>query len=152
MKTYFCTLALFIFSGAASLAQVGTRYAVASAPAKVTKEVSDSFAVKYSAVDNKDIKWRKTASGSFLALCRLEDLPSEVFFDATGKWLKTRTDYTVEQLPEKVKALIQARYDLALVKRAVKVELANIAPYFSVWVGEEGKELVVSEAGAVREY
>jgi hypothetical protein len=131
-------------------------YALASTPAKAPAEVSTAFSTRYANIDISAVQWRKTASGIYIAVYNVDSMPGEAFFDPTGKWLKTKTYYTVAQLPEAVRTALEARLDISTVKRCVKLEMEGINPYYMVHSQatetDSLKEFTASENGVLREY
>jgi hypothetical protein len=137
-----------------NITPVKDNYSIASSSVKtVPAEVRTAFDGKYPGLAD-GVKWKKSANGNFVALFKAEEKMSEAQFDATGKWLKTRTEYTAGQLPEAVQNAIKEKFDIATVKKCIRVEINALAPYYNIMLldGDVQKELLASENGVLKAY
>lgn len=74
-------------------------------------------------------------------------------FGPDGKWLRTRTDMTIDQLPDLAKTAIQSKYSGMEIAAVQKCEYDNVNPFYRVDFkqGDQVKSVMVNDAGYVSE-
>jgi hypothetical protein len=118
----------------------------------VPAELKTAFQAKYS--DAGKQKWSKKASGNYVAtFLGSDNVKQEVEFDSKGTYIKSKSIYSKDQVPEIVATSLAKNYADAEVLEVMKYDITGVSPYYKVKItsGTKGKYLLVSEAGDVSE-
>ncbi len=115
-------------------------------------EVNTAFQAKYSDISKP--KWNKRAGGNYVAVFTgTDNIKQEVEFDAAGTYLKSKSIFMKDQVPEIITTSLSKNYSDKEVLEVKKYDIAGVSPYYKVKIadGTKGKFLLVSEAGDVSE-
>jgi hypothetical protein len=118
----------------------------------VPAAVNTAFLATYSGTAK--LKWNKKAGGDYMAtFLDSSNLKQEVEFDPKGTYLRSRSLYSKDQVPEIVTSSLSKKYPDAEVLHVTRIEVPGVAPYYKVKIkdGATGKFLLVSEGGDVSE-
>lgn len=118
----------------------------------VPTEVNTAFQEKYADVNKQN--WNKRAGGNYVAtFLGSDNVKQEVEFDSKGTYLKSKSIFTKEQVPELVSTSLSKKYPDTEVLEVTKYDISGVAPYYKVKIndGAKGKFLLVSEAGDISE-
>ena len=110
-----------------------------------------SFKEKFT--ESTPANWVKSAGGNFIAAFEKDGYKQEAAFTPDGKWVRTKTVYTFEQLPEAVQKSIKEKYPEATVEEAQKILLENVPAFYKITLkkDKDGWIVWVNDAGIMRE-
>ncbi|MFY0252718.1 PepSY-like domain-containing protein [Chitinophaga sp. 30R24] len=123
----------------------------------VTKQVQAPEAVRSSFDQNfagtTAAKWTKTSAGYWTASFQKDNINTIAEYDAAGKWIATRSEYSAQTLPESVAGTLKTKYPEATIKDGWKIERSDVAAYYKVTIQDNGteKSVLVNEAGTITE-
>lgn len=116
-----------------------------------TDPVLSSFKEKFA--DVAAVSWSKSAGGNFIASFDKDGNRQATEFTPDGKWVRTKTNYNFEQLPEAVQKSIKEKYPDAEVSSAEKISMENVPAFYKVSLkkDKDGWIVWVNDAGIMRE-
>ena len=102
--------------------------------------------------ENAVAGWAKSAGGNFIAQFDKGGLKHTAEFAPDGKWVRTKTTYTFEQLPEAVQKSVKEKYPDASVTEAHKIMMESVPPFYKLKIKKEkdGWIVWVNDAGIIR--
>lgn len=126
---------------------IKTSVAVSKAPTVVTQVFEQNFAAA------KNVQWNKMASGNWFASFSQDSLQTKAEFTADGQWVATRTALTPATLPDTVLQAIQLKYPGAVIDHVLRIQRADIAPYYQIALQVDGaeKDILANDAGSITE-
>jgi hypothetical protein len=89
---------------------------VSSVPDAVKSAFAQKFPVR------KDVSWSKGDSSRFVADFSIHGADTQAYFTADGKWLETKTEVDLSQLPRKVIETIHKDYPQCSIVQIEKIE------------------------------
>ena len=110
-----------------------------------------SFNEKFT--ESTSTNWVKSAGGNFIASFDKDGYKHAAEFTPEGKWVRTKTVYAFEQLPEAVQKSIKEKYPEATVEEAQKILLENVPAFYKINLkkDKDGWIVWVNETGIIRE-
>jgi Putative beta-lactamase-inhibitor-like, PepSY-like len=152
MKNTFLLLPI-LFASIVAVAQKKNKLKAVAKPVTITPgdPVLLSFNQKFS--ESTSTSWSKSAGGNFIASFEKEGYKQTAEFTPEGKWIRTKTYYSFEQLPEAVQKSIKEKYPDAEIAGAQKLLLENVPAFYKVSLkkDKDGWIVWVNETGIVRE-
>jgi hypothetical protein len=106
------------------------------APAAIT----DAFNLKFGDVSPK---WQETTLGNYVAVFEKDSIKNEATFDNAGTFLKVKTFFNGEQIPEKIASAIRTNFPNATIVEGKKVVIGERAPYFDVVIKDGDKQMSI---------
>jgi uncharacterized membrane protein YkoI len=127
-----------------------TKKIVAKTEVAAPAAVKDAFQQNFAGAD---AKWSKNYGGHWVANFKVDDVKKSAEFDADGKWVATRSEYTESQLPATVSNSVKTKYPSSTFKDGWKIERSDVAAYYKVNIQDNGAEkvILVNDAGTVVE-
>lgn len=115
-----------------------------------TDPVLLSFNQKFS---ETSASWAKSAGGNYIAQFDKDGYKQVAEFTPDGKWIRTKTNYSLDQLPGVVQKAIKEKYPDAEFVEAQKILLENVPGFYRISLkkDKDGWIVWVNETGIVRE-
>lgn len=113
--------------------------------------VDSAFQAKYG---GSAATWIMTPGGNYTGLLDTTSGKKEyVEFTADGQWIRTRTEMTMDQLPDSARQALQTKFPGMAVMGVEKMEYLNVNPFYKVDFkdGDSTKSVVVNDAGFIDE-
>ena len=139
-----------------SIVAIAQKKPIAKAVAKPvivtpTDPVLQSFNLKFP--ENAATSWAKSAGGNFIAQFDRGGLKETAEFTPEGKWMRTKTAFSFNQLPEAVQKSIKEKYPDAEVSEAYKITMENVPAFYKVSLkkDKDGWIVWVNDAGIIKE-
>jgi Putative beta-lactamase-inhibitor-like, PepSY-like len=103
--------------------------------------------------ENAIAVWSKSAGGNFIAKFDKDGFNHHAEFTTDGKWIRTKTAYSFEQLPEAVQKSIKEKYADAVFAEAHKIMMDNVPAFYKVSLKKDNNGWIVwvNDAGIIRE-
>lgn len=156
MKTTLVLSVAFALFGSAAASAQTTAHHHAAAKTEMVKPITppdpvmSAFQSKFSGATPT---WQMTPAGNYCAV--IDNSGQKVYaeYGPDGKWLRTRTDMTQDQLPDLAKNAIQSKYPGMEVAGIQKLEYDSVNPFYRVDLkqGDQVKSVMVNDAGYVSE-
>ena len=110
-----------------------------------------SFKEKFT--ESTSTNWVKSAGGNFIASFDKDGYKQVAEFTPDGKWVRTKTNYSFDQLPEAVQKSVKQKYSDAEFVEAQKILLENVPGFYKVSLkkDKDGWIVWVNETGIIRE-
>ncbi|RAJ03983.1 putative PepSY-like beta-lactamase-inhibitor [Chitinophaga skermanii] len=149
--SFIICVAIFTSVSAFSQQKKSSKKAKVVAKAKVEAPANVKDAFQQNFTGTSDVIWVKTSSGNWIGTFKQEDVKTAAEYDAEGKWIATRSEYTAENLPGTISATIKNKFPSSVVNNGVKIERADVAAYYKVNIDDNGttKALLINENGTI---
>lgn len=112
--------------------------------------VDSSFQSKFSGTT---ATWMKTPAGNYCATTVNGTAKEYIEFSPDGKWIRSKTDMTTDQLPDSAKSAIQTQFPGMEIAAVQKLEYDNVNAFYKVDLkqGDQAKSVMVNEAGFIEQ-
>lgn len=100
-------------------------------------QVKENFLAKYS--NAEDLHWEKDAHGYYEAQFKEGEAHLRADFKSSGQWIETEQSITYQDLPSKIREIIEAEYDEEEIVEIEKVDHFEKGIFFDVEFKDKGK-------------
>lgn len=116
-----------------------------------TSPVQQSFNQQFS--ESTIASWAKSAGGNFIAQFDKDGYKQTAEFTPEGKWVRTKTSLTFDQLPEAAQKSVKEKHPDAEVVSVEKILMENVPAFYKVSLkkDKDGWIVWVNDAGIIRE-
>ena len=133
MKKISILLALFLSAGILSCQEKSKK----NDKSEVPEAVRTAFQKKYPGEDDPD--WKQDDHGYWESHFKIDGEKYRADYNADGSWVETENDIKTDNLPAKIKKVIEARYSEYEITEVEHVTSAKYGEFYDVEFKQKGK-------------